>query len=61
MPVLALGGAQSSGGMVAETMNVVAEDVESVVLDSGHWLAEEAPGELLAVLTKFLAPYRDTV
>jgi pimeloyl-ACP methyl ester carboxylesterase len=26
----------------------------------GHWLAEQAPEELLAALTTFLAPYRDT-
>ena len=24
----------------------------------GHWLAEEAPEELLAALREFLAPYR---
>jgi pimeloyl-ACP methyl ester carboxylesterase len=26
---------------------------------SGHWLAEEAPEEMLAALTEFLAPYRE--
>lgn len=25
---------------------------------AGHWLAEQAPDELLAALTSFLAPYR---
>jgi len=25
---------------------------------SGHWVAEEAPEEMLAALTEFLAPYR---
>lgn len=25
----------------------------------GHWVAEEAPEEMLAALTAFLAPYRD--
>jgi len=24
-----------------------------------HWVAEQAPGQLLAALTTFLAPYRD--
>jgi hypothetical protein len=27
----------------------------------GHWLAEQAPEEMLAALTSFLAPYRDGV
>jgi pimeloyl-ACP methyl ester carboxylesterase len=26
---------------------------------AGHWLAEQAPEEMLAVLTAFLAPYRE--
>ncbi|HEY6309825.1 MAG TPA: hypothetical protein VIY52_03330 [Streptosporangiaceae bacterium] len=40
-------------------MKLVAEDVQTVVLaDSGHWVAEQAPEELLAALTAFLAPYR---
>jgi hypothetical protein len=25
----------------------------------GHWVAEQAPEELLAALTEFLAPYRE--
>jgi pimeloyl-ACP methyl ester carboxylesterase len=29
-----------------------------VIPDCGHWVAEQAPGELLAALTAFLAPYR---
>ena len=59
LPVLAIGGAESSGEMVADTMKLVADDVESVVLPgSGHWIAEQAPQELLAALTAFLAPYR---
>ena len=36
-----------------------ADDVQSVVIPgAGHWVAEEAPEELLAALTAFLAPYR---
>jgi pimeloyl-ACP methyl ester carboxylesterase len=30
-----------------------------VIPGVGHWLAEQAPEELLAALTEFLAPYRD--
>jgi len=59
MPVLAMGGAESSGDMVADTMKQVADDVEALILPSGHWLAEQAPDEMLAALTAFLKPYRD--
>ena len=41
-------------------MRLVADDVQGVVIaGSGHWVAEQAPEELLAALTAFLAPYRD--
>jgi pimeloyl-ACP methyl ester carboxylesterase len=59
LPVLAIGGEESSGAGVGNTMKLVAEDVQTVVLaGSGHWVAEQAPEELLAALTVFLAPYR---
>jgi pimeloyl-ACP methyl ester carboxylesterase len=57
MPVLAIGGAASYGEHVAEAMQLVADDVQSVVIPGvGHWVAEEAPEEMLAALTAFLAP-----
>jgi pimeloyl-ACP methyl ester carboxylesterase len=60
MPVLAIGGEESGGGGVAETMKLVADDVQGVVLPgAAHWVAEQAPEELLAALTEFLAPYRE--
>jgi pimeloyl-ACP methyl ester carboxylesterase len=60
MPVLAIGGAASYGAHVGEAMQLVADDVQSVVIpDAGHWVAEEAPDEMLAALTAFLTPYRD--
>ena len=60
VPVLAIGGALSSGDMVGDTMKLVADDVQTLVIPgAGHWVAEEAPDELLAALTEFLAPYRD--
>jgi hypothetical protein len=41
--------------MVADAMQLVADDVRGVVLAGcGHWVAEQ----LLAALTAFLAPYR---
>ena len=60
MPVLAIGGEQSGGDGVAATMKLVADDVKGVVLaGSGHWVAEQAPEQLLSELTDFLAPYRN--
>jgi pimeloyl-ACP methyl ester carboxylesterase len=60
MPVLAVGGAASFGEQVGNAMKLVADDVLGVVIpDTGHFLAEESPDELLAALTPFLAPYRD--
>ncbi len=60
LPVLAIGGAESTGEGVGSTMKLVADDVQTVVLTgSGHWVAEQAPEQLLAALTAFLAPCRD--
>jgi pimeloyl-ACP methyl ester carboxylesterase len=59
MPVLAMGGAESSGSMAADTMKLTADDVQTFVIPGvGHWLAEQAPDELVAALTEFFAPYR---
>jgi pimeloyl-ACP methyl ester carboxylesterase len=60
MPVLAIGGAASWGELVGNAMKLLATNVQSVVIPAtGHWVAEEAPKEMLAALTPFLAPYRD--
>jgi pimeloyl-ACP methyl ester carboxylesterase len=60
MPVLAIGGAASWGELVGNDMKTLANDVQSVVFpDTGHWVAEESPDQLLAALTPFLAPYLD--
>jgi pimeloyl-ACP methyl ester carboxylesterase len=60
MPVLAMGGAEDLGAMVADTLKLTADDVQTLVIPGiGHWLAEQAPEELVAALTEFLAPYRD--
>ncbi|MEU8233061.1 alpha/beta hydrolase [Actinoplanes sp. NPDC048967] len=59
LPVLAVAGATSAGGGVAEMMNLVADDVRSVIIPgTGHWVAEESPERMLAALAGFLAPYR---
>ncbi|MGW3248036.1 alpha/beta fold hydrolase [Streptomyces sp. NPDC001070] len=61
IPVLAIGGAESVGQGVTTTMKLAADDVQSLVIPgSGHWVAEEAPQDLLAALIPFLAPYRAT-
>jgi pimeloyl-ACP methyl ester carboxylesterase len=60
VPVLAIGGAESSGEGVGNTMKLAADDVQTLVIPGcGHWVAEQAPEDLLAALTAFLAPYRD--
>jgi pimeloyl-ACP methyl ester carboxylesterase len=60
LPVLAIGGAESSGEGVGNTMKLAADDVQTMVLtDCGHWVAEQAPEQLLTALTAFLIPYRD--
>ena len=60
LPVLAIGGAESSGAGVGNTMKLAADDVQTLVIPGcGHWVAEQAPDQLLAALTAFLAPYRD--
>src|SRR5215213_240816 len=60
MPVLAIGGAESWGEEVGNGIKPAADDVQSVVISgAGHWVAEQAPEEMLAALTEFLAPYRE--
>src|SRR5262245_23296182 len=61
MPVLAMGGDESGGENAANAMKLVADDVQAVLLrGSGHWVAEQAPDQLVAVLSEFLAPYRES-
>ena len=55
MPVLAIGGDHSLGATMAHIMRFAADDVHQVVLaGSGHWLMEEAPGQTIPLLVKFL-------
>ena len=62
MPVLAIGGELSYGGGVAAAMEPLADDVQGVVIPgTGHWVAEEAPEQLLVALNGFLAPYRSAL
>ena len=51
-----------AGAAVGEAMMFAATNVQTLVIPGcGHWVAEQAPEELLAALTAFLAPYRDGV
>ena len=61
MPVLAIGGEESGGENRGERDEARRRrrSRASVIPGSGHWVAEQAPEELLAALTAFLAPYRD--
>ena len=44
LPVLAIGGAESSGEGVGNTMKLAADDVQTLVIPGcGHWVAEQAP------------------
>lgn len=62
MPVLAIGGEASFGEHVGEAVQAVADDVQSLVIPGvGHFVAEEAPEQMLDALTGFLAPYRDAL
>ena len=54
-----VGGALGIGVWAANTMKLAADNVQSVVIPgSGHYCLEEAPDQVLAALTAFLAPYR---
>lgn len=56
MPVLAVGGERGIGVHVEESISQVAEDVRGVLLPgAGHWLSDERPDELGAVLLDFFS------
>jgi pimeloyl-ACP methyl ester carboxylesterase len=58
IPVLGIGGEKSWGERAGQGMAPAANNVQTVVIPgAGHWVAEQAPEEMLAALTAFLAPY----
>jgi pimeloyl-ACP methyl ester carboxylesterase len=60
IPVLVVGGGKGAGESAVATMRLVADNVQSTIIpESGHWIAEEAPQQVLAAVTPFLAPYHD--
>jgi pimeloyl-ACP methyl ester carboxylesterase len=55
MPVLVLTGEKASGQFLIDQARLVATDVKGVVVaGSGHWLMEEAPGQVMPQLVAFL-------
>jgi pimeloyl-ACP methyl ester carboxylesterase len=54
-PVLVLTGEKASGQFLIDQARLVATDVKGVVVaGSGHWLMEEAPGQVIPQLVAFL-------
>jgi pimeloyl-ACP methyl ester carboxylesterase len=55
MPMLVLTGEKASGDFLIQQGRQVATNVEGVVVrNSGHWLMEEAPGQVIPKLVEFL-------
>jgi pimeloyl-ACP methyl ester carboxylesterase len=56
MPMLVLTGEKASGDFLIEQGRLVADNVEGVVIKgSGHWLIDEAPGQVIPKLVSFLS------
>jgi len=59
IPVLGIGGQNSWGPAAGEGIKPAASDVQTVVIPgAGHWVAEQAPEQMLEALGTFLATYR---
>ena len=55
MPMLVLAGEKASGNFLIEQARLVDTDVQGVVIKgSGHWLMEEAPGQVIPQLVAFI-------
>ena len=55
MPMLVLTGEKASGEFLITQGRLVAENVEGVIITgSGHWLIDEAPGQVIPKLVTFL-------
>jgi pimeloyl-ACP methyl ester carboxylesterase len=53
--MLVLTGEKASGNFLIEQARLVATDVNGVVIKgSGHWLMEEAPGQVIPQLVAFI-------
>jgi pimeloyl-ACP methyl ester carboxylesterase len=55
MPMLVLTGEKASGEFLIQQGRLVAENIEGVVIrNSGHWLMDEAPDQVIPQLVSFL-------
>lgn len=55
MPMLVLSGEKAGGAFLIEQGKLVATNVEGVIVKgSGHWLMEDAPGQVIPKLVDFL-------
>jgi pimeloyl-ACP methyl ester carboxylesterase len=55
MPMLVLAGEKASGEGLIQQARLVATNVEGVIVrNSGHWLMEEAPNQVIPKLIEFL-------
>jgi pimeloyl-ACP methyl ester carboxylesterase len=55
MPMLVLTGQKASGEFLIQQGRLVAENVEGVVIrNTGHWLIDEAPDQVIPQLVSFL-------
>lgn len=55
MPMLVLSGEKAGGSFLIDQGRLVATNVEGVIVKgSGHWLMEEAPGQVIPKLVEFL-------
>lgn len=56
MPMLVLGGEKSGGQFLIDQARLVDDNVEGVIVaGSGHWLIDEAPGQVVPTLVDFFA------
>jgi len=54
MPMLVLGGEKSGGDFLVTQGKMVATNVEGLIIkDSGHWLVDEQPGQVIPKLVAF--------
>jgi pimeloyl-ACP methyl ester carboxylesterase len=54
MPMLVLGGEKSGGDFLISQARLVADNVDGVIITgSGHWLMDEAPGQVIPRLVAF--------
>jgi hypothetical protein len=55
MPVLTVGGTASFGGHLEPEIRPLAEHLRAEMIQCGHYLAEERPGELTRILLDFFS------